>query len=347
MSAMTDDRIRADAHLWRARIADGLDANEQQEFDNWLRSNSGNFEAFAEAEAFWGRVGQTQLLSSVVAEFARTGVVDENIATSADAQTGWFAGFIEAAVASLGRLIGAAVTVAACAVVFFAIGGIDWLSAPGPQPGQQFATIQGEKRIINLPDRSRIILGAASQLEITLNEDARTVRLIDGDAYFDVTRNAQRPFIVSTEIATIEVTGTRFDARMRDEALDVSVGEGSVRLSATTSLSGEERTVDLIEGQAVRASVSDGIGAIQEVFPAEFAAWRSGRLIYIRTPLSEVIDEINRYSDEPIILGAGVGSIEFSGTFDADNIEGLLQSIDEGSPVRIIHRDNERVIVRN
>ncbi|MEM8919308.1 MAG: FecR domain-containing protein [Pseudomonadota bacterium] len=337
--------IRADAHKWRARIDNGLVESEQQEFERWLDSDPRHFAAYADAESLWGKIGQTEVMGAIAEEFRSPAPDISSWDVHVESTHRWWAESAEIINASLARIVGGAVTIAACMAIFFAIDGPGLLDQIGTDSAQQFATSRGQTRTINLPDRSRIVLGAASQLELELSDDARTVRLQKGDAYFDVVSNAERPFTISTGLARVEVTGTQFDIRLHEDSMDVAVGEGKVRVSSRRA-GDSGSSVELTAGQAIRTTTENGFGSIVEIFPAEFAAWRSGRLIYIRSPLSEVVEEINRYASQPIILGPKVGSIEFSGTFDADNIDGLLKSIDEGSPVELVRRADQIEIVR-
>ncbi|MEM1134116.1 MAG: FecR domain-containing protein [Pseudomonadota bacterium] len=350
-----DNNIRADAHMWRARIDDGLDAVERQNFDQWLHSDPRHFDAYTKAEAFWGRTGQAELARAIGETFvigpmqASPAAPDQAIREGQPVrqESALLAGLKRWFAQSTPHLAGSAAAIAACVAALLFFTGPGFFTADGPAEAQTFATTQGNTKIITLPDRSRIVLGAASEIALTQSDNARTVELVKGNAYFDVASDASRPFTVATDLAKVTVTGTRFDVRLREETVDIAVGEGSVNVARPDANGTDPDMVQLVAGQGVRATRDKGFGAISEVFPAEFAAWRNGRLIYVRAPLSDVIDDINRYTDTPVRLGPGVGALELSGTFDTANIEGLLQSIDEGSPVAIIERDGERVIVRD
>ncbi|MEM1196337.1 MAG: FecR domain-containing protein [Pseudomonadota bacterium] len=338
--------IQANAHMWRARVSDGLDTEEQRAFDAWLDADPEHFDAYTEAESFWGRVGQPDVQTALANAFPAPAAAPPKTAASiradltqenrvSDALSGWVA-----------RVFGLLITAAACLAVFFALGGPQFLQSSDPPRVQIFATKLGETRTIALSDRTRITLGASSRMELELTDQQRRVRLIEGEGYFDVARNRSRPFVVTTDVGRVEVTGTQFDVRLHPLAMDVGVGEGRVNVTTTNASAAGASSADLKAGEGVRVTLDGGVSPIFEVFPAEFAAWRKGRLIYVRAPLSQVIEDINRYSSAPVRLGDGVEDIEFSGTFDADNIEGLLKSIQEGSPVEMISRDGARVLVR-
>lgn len=340
----TINTIEVDAHMWRARMADGLDTEGKRAFEAWLDADPDHFDAYTEAESFWGRVGQTSVHTAIANAFPQVSFVEQEPAVSpipashkaslTDAFNGWLA-----------RFLGFVITAAACVTVFFALGGPGLVSSSGQTQVQTFATGIGETRTIALSDRTRIILGASSHMELELTAEERRVRLIEGEGYFDVARNRSRPFVVATDFGSVEVTGTQFDVRLQPASMNVGVGEGSVSVSALQTNTTDASSADLKAGEGVRVTLERGVSEIFEVFPTEFAAWRKGRLIYIRAPLSEVIDDINRYADSRVGFDEGVGDIEFSGTFDANDIEGVLKSIQEGSPVELIDRDGERYLI--
>ncbi|MFS6709257.1 FecR domain-containing protein, partial [Staphylococcus aureus] len=128
--------------------------------------------------------------------------------------------------------------------------------------------------------------------------DARTrhVRLDRGEAYFDVTHEPWRPFVVDTPSGRAEVLGTVFDVRQDADRTRVTVVEGHVAVSAPTGGSSV-----LGAGQSAWLGGA-GLQAGSERDADPTAAWRHGQLDFFRTPLAEVMASLDRYRHGTIYL---------------------------------------------
>ena len=97
-----------------------------------------------------------------------------------------------------------------------------------------YRTAIGEHRIIVLQDGSQIDLGAASALDVSFSAGERRVRLLTGEAFFTVTKDAARPFVVAAENGEVKVLGTAFDVKIAD-GVAVAVAHNAVQVSAQVS----------------------------------------------------------------------------------------------------------------
>lgn len=357
----TQEKIVSLAHSWRARLDDGLQESEEREFQAWMKSDPHHAQAFAEAEEYWWRAGQSEMIDAIQKRYRSQTAIGETIGAPINAPQ-VNPGALQALLGRVAntlldvRFAGAALTVLTCVAVFVAFDGQSLLKSAPENYTQTFATEKGSRRVVTLPDRTRIEIGGASELTVNLSENKRSLALRKGSARFNVTRNARRPFVVSTDIASVQVTGTRFGVDLEDDAIGISVSEGSVRAFQAAVLAGriqEASSIELTAGQSVRATLSGGFERITDFRPARSIERPTQkdlvsdieRLVYLRTPLSEVVLDINRHSAVPVRLGPGVGELEISGTFDSEQIDTLMRAIDTGSPVRIIDGQGERIIV--
>ena len=111
------------------------------------------------------------------------------------------------------------------ATILVAIGGSwAWFTA---QRGL-YTTDTAEQRTVTLEDGSRIELNARSRLRVTYSKSSRTVELYDGQALFQVAKDASRPFLVKSGEATVRAVGTQFDVHRKDDNTTVTVLEGRV-----------------------------------------------------------------------------------------------------------------------
>ncbi|MEG1768241.1 MAG: sigma-70 family RNA polymerase sigma factor [Comamonas sp.] len=163
-------------------------------------------------------------------------------------------------------------------------------------PGWQMvlATLRGQQLAKDLPDGSRIALDAQGRAEVRYYATRREVALRAGSAFFDVTADAERPFIVEALGARITVVGTRFEVAVDDDGdLRVAVEQGHVRVQPPGAAQ-----QDLHAGDALRWSTAAGV----QRAPAqgEVAPWRSGWLDFRHVPLHAAVQRLARYS--PVAL---------------------------------------------
>lgn len=206
--------------------------------------------------------------------------------------------------------------------------------ATGPLPSQDpaYTTQIAELRDLVLEDGSRVTLGAASALDVVFTPGERRVVLSRGEAFFEVTKDAARPFIVETPGAVVRVLGTRFDVRLGSERVRVAVSEGKVEVLQppvpTAPLKDEDVRHVLLAGQSV---VTVKAGKVEPVLPVEaatVAAWREGQLVYVDAPLSEIIADINRYSRTEIVLAdPALGEVRYTAAFNASEADSMLGMI--------------------
>ena len=135
---------------------------------------------------------------------------------------------------------------------------------------------RGKKLHFNLPDGSEVWLNADSKLSFPENfaEDIRSLNLT-GEAFFKVKRNVNKPFVVATENARIEVLGTSFNINSRTESnvTKTSVVSGSVKVSDSSCAS----SVTLVKNQQVEVTTAGELGDIAEVNAEELTGWTSNR----------------------------------------------------------------------
>lgn len=155
-------------------------------------------------------------------------------------------------------------------------------------------TPRGGQYQITLPDGSRVWLNAASSLRYPgkFHGHERKVTL-EGEAYFEVTRDEDRPFIVESKGQHIEVLGTEFNINAyKDEPRTLTtLVQGSVRLHTT----GEGTEVILKPGE--QAAVTGGTVRVAKVEPGEYTTWRKGQISLNQADLSAIIRQIERWYD--------------------------------------------------
>lgn len=144
-----------------------------------------------------------------------------------------------------------------------------------------------------LSDGTKICLNAGSKLEIiNYKKNERRVRL-HGEAYFDVTRDEMRPFIVETGKIAVRVLGTEFNVNSKGDEHSVVLVRGAVQVDSQT----DEETLSyrLVPGQRFSRNPSDGSGNITHVSTEDYTSWTNGYLKFEKLPVGQVILKIQDY----------------------------------------------------
>lgn len=200
----------------------------------------------------------------------------------------------------------------------------------------------GETRQVLLPDGSRAVLNSSTALALDFAPDLRRVRLLAGQALFTVQPDATRPFVVVAANGWSRAVGTVFDVDMRAESVVVTVVEGRVAVGL------EETTAPaalLGADEAVRYG-RNGLSAPARLDAGTATAWRRGKLIFDRRPLEDVVSELQRHTHSRILIaGSGLKALEVTGVFDLNDPSGVLETIEQTLPVRVLRLPLVNVIL--
>ena len=191
-----------------------------------------------------------------------------------------------------------------------------WLMLTRPE---QYETKLGEQHSVLLADGSRVTLNTSSKIEVSLRADHRGVQLLQGEALFEVTHDAQRPFDVYAGNVVVRAVGTRFDIDRRATCTAVTVVEGRVAMVAAGSRTG---TLPVLSARDRVIVDSAGPGTVEnDVNLAETTAWTQHQLVFHHRPLGEVADEFNRYNVGRIqIRSPLLREQEVTGTFRSNDV---------------------------
>ncbi|WP_165828942.1 FecR family protein [Caulobacter radicis] len=282
------------------RLRDGADAAEHAV---WLAAGPGRTEAAAEADYILSLIGAATApeVNTTFQPRRRRGAS----AVAAPRRRTWK---IPAAVA-------------ACLVLALGTGVALETLAPA-DPNRLVAQI-GEVRRQVLADGSAVTLNTGAVLDVRYGPEGRRVRLVKGEAFFDVVHDPSRPFVVESRAGSARVLGTAFDVRLAGDKARVSVLRGAVRVEPA---SGQGAAV-LRAGQGAWL---DGAApkALALEDPAAVDAWRRGRLVVYHRPLSEVVDEIGRYKRGKVFVrGQALAARPVSGVFDVARPDAAIDAL--------------------
>ena len=160
-------------------------------------------------------------------------------------------------------------------------------------------TTTAELRSAVLEDGTRVQLAPESAVMLRFDDGERKVRLIKGEAFFDVESDPSSPFRVVAGDTVATVLGTAFEVRREGEATRVAVQHGRVQVEAGGRL--PSSSTELRAGEWLRAGTA-GDPARGRLAPDEIAAWRAGELIARDRPVGEIVDVLRRYHSGAILM---------------------------------------------
>lgn len=181
-------------------------------------------------------------------------------------------------------------------------------------------TGNGEQREVALADGSRVHLDAGSAVQITFGAGERQVRLLRGEAFFDVVPDPARPFRVDAAGVRVSVLGTAFSVRLAEDCTGVAVRHGVVRIAGP----GTEAT-ELHAGEWLRTGARTQRGTIP---PSLVAGWMQGLLVARDRRVADVVDDIRRHQSGIIILrGQELAGQRVAGVYDLRRPQEALRAV--------------------
>lgn len=328
-SASPESRKRTEAAAaWWLRLQKDEAAGFSQEFQEWIAdpANEREFQAIELATETLNAFGTTP----AIADMRRSA---RNWFQKAG-KSHWF-----------GWKPAYAMAAAALALAF--VGGSYYLWSV--DRSLSYETAVGERRVVALQDGSRILLDSSSEVGVRYSKTARAVTLTRGRARFDVAHDTARPFSVVAAAETVIAVGTSFDVELRGAKVLVTLIQGRVLVKDASGLVLRDEQVSapvkLVAGQQLVVSADRK----PVVAPADFTvtqSWEAGHLVFRGEPLADAVEQINRYTDRPIIVDPSAASFRVSGVFHTGDTKSFLSAATEFYPLETAADANGRITLR-
>lgn len=279
--AEDEDRATTEAARWLVALDDDPDdADLRARFAAWLAASPANAAAWANTSDVYGLMART---TPVLADrWARRAAVARPHDRFRQVRARTAAGL-------------AALALAACLAFVVGPGLLVRLQADQ-------ATSTAEVRSLGLEDGSTVRLGPNSAIDVAYADDLRQVRLLKGEAFFDVRPDSQRPFRVAVRGVETTVLGTSFNVRFSADGAEVAVRSGLVGVDYAAAR--QPIAERLAAGEWVRVNwggrVERGV-----MPPEEVAPWLHGQIVARDRPMADVVDELRRYYAGAIVVANG------------------------------------------
>ncbi|MDB5608153.1 MAG: putative FecR [Bradyrhizobium sp.] len=302
--------IEREAHAWIRRLTSGeAGATDAAALRLWCGRSPTHAAAFSQASQLWEAFGQAgQSLRD-----------DERISNERRRS---------ASSVLIGRraLIGGALAASAAGVM---------IARPplGLWPSffelrADYRTAAGEQRQIAVSEGVSVQMNARTSISIGAGGDSDAVELIAGEASFKMPDRQPKSFSVVAAGGRTSANGARFDVRLIGPAACVTCLADEVRVEH------QARSVTLEPRQQV-AYDNDGLKNVAVIDPVVVSAWQQGLVIFNMTPLTEVIEELNRYRPGRIVLlNSELGRLPVNGRFRIDQPDEALAQIARAFGVR-------------
>lgn len=197
-------------------------------------------------------------------------------------------------------------------------------------PFIKFTTGSGEVASVILPDQTKVWLNANSTLLYPESFEGKERRVrLEGEAFFDVTKDEDHPFEVTVPDCRITVLGTQFDVSSYPDSpqMQATLVSGSVELSYKMG-SGRQKTL-LFPGQRFSMDVNAGKAELSYVDTESLTSWRTGRIRFNHIPLSDVLTLIGNTFGIRFVVGDNRKLNEtYTGSFVEQSLEEILSTLE-------------------
>ncbi|HEY6156320.1 MAG TPA: FecR domain-containing protein [Gemmatimonadales bacterium] len=215
-----------------------------------------------------------------------------------------------------------------------------------------YATTAGQRLVMRLPDGTQVTLAPQSRLRSEADYGtARRDLYLDGEAYFQVAPDSQRPLRVHTTQSVTEDLGTAFVVRAYADqvATEVVVAEGRVTLSRADTTAAARTPALVLEARDLGTLAPSGVPAVRRgVDVGRYIAWTRGVLAFDGTPLGDVVRTLGRwYNVEIRLADSALAARRLTATFQNESIDLVLQRIALTVGLRVERADGFVLLLRN
>jgi transmembrane sensor len=248
--------------------------------------------------------------------------------------------------------------VAAVAAVLLLAGAAFFVLRPGNKKATQDTiagyekkqNTPGTKSIIELADGSKVWLNADSRLQYppSFANNTREVYL-DGEAFFEVAKNPQRPFIIHLNKGTIRVLGTSFNVRAYDneKSVETSVMTGKVAFIPKYQSAQKQDTVFVTPNNKVSYQFTEEKMSMAPTMAANDKAWTEGKLIFKAMTMEEIAMELERnFGKKVVFLDEAAKQYVFTGSFQNNTLEEIMYYLSLSKTQQIFYKiTNDELLI--
>jgi len=205
-------------------------------------------------------------------------------------------------------------------------------------PAEIYRTPRGGRTTVTLADGSVMSLNTDTVARVRFTATRRSVELLRGEAYFQVSHDAGRPFVVDAGHRDIVAVGTAFDVYRDPAIIRVVLAEGRITVGPPRRRAGSAQAaadLHVRPGQGVVYDVARGQARLRPMNLAALTSWREGRLRFDAVALDAAVAELNRYSDVQLELtDSSLRDLRISGVFRTGQPDAFVAALTKLFPIQ-------------
>lgn len=195
----------------------------------------------------------------------------------------------------------------------------------------EFETVfnpRGMRRMISLADGSKVWMRGESKLQIHKQFSINRKLILEGEAFFEVSKDSLHPFRVFTELAVTEVLGTSFLLDTKKQQQSTAVKSGVVVVKPLKPQISSDSAQTLVALQRSEWTRDGGFGNIEVIDPEVTFGWMEGTIFFKETPIRNVLAELEEwYGLEEIVIVNLAENCRVTGTYTRMSLEEIMESI--------------------
>jgi transmembrane sensor len=294
---------------------------EQQELDAWLNADPRHRGAYVRARAQWVNLDRLAAIHGPASAVTGRGEARREISRRQ---------FIAASVSAV-AMVG---------------GGMSWMVLRSSR--ERYTSGIGEVRRIALADGSTMLLNTNSEANVHFANQRREIRLVRGEALFEVAHDKMRPFIVIASDTAVRAVGTVFTVRLETTRVDVTVTEGVVEVTDRTTAPDSGQAAPLFaRAEPKRVAANERMiiarartAELETIAPAAVnrqLAWREGMVSFDGESLQAAVAEINRHNRRQLVIDdPGLAGKPVVGIFRTTDLDGFSAAAAAALKARIV-----------
>jgi transmembrane sensor len=291
------EKVSAEAGAWLARLQSGdISSQDETAFQSWVTADPAHAAAFEHATNVWNQLGS--IPRELYLPQKKPATMLSRRAVMAGAVTG---------LAALGSS-------------FFFLRGAQ---------ARNYETVVGEQRRIPLADGSVLFLDTNTSLSVDLSGSRRLVDLKYGRVNFRVTPS-DRQFSVTAGDRMVIGNHSVFDVFNARDYFSVVLIDGDAQVSSSAGA-----PIELRQGDRLTATEPNSLHRDRPDLSV-LTAWQTGHLIFRNQPVSEIVDQVNRYSTVKIeVDDSNIASLHMSGGYVVGDTVGFAESLSQLLPIEV------------
>jgi len=326
---MTEERY---IPLIHQSLTGQLSAGEEDRLQKWLAADSKNQDIYAEILEGWEMANSYDLPISVHTDHAFDTFINNSQEQTTTTPT-----------KSLTPVRRLWPMIAAVAAIGLLLMGVIWAwqttNTNSPALVETIAT--SPRTLVTLPDQSIVTLNKGAKISYAADFDQRNIQL-DGEAFFEVTKNSQKPFTILTKNTATTVLGTSFNIKNEASKTIVTVFTGKVSFADRT---GENRSVILTPTQRGVYQAEQKILNKEEDIALETILWQRENIAYQDQMLSKILPTLETFYGVSIELAEpSLNNCTFTGTFSRTALKDALEALAFSMNLTFTQKDQKVVL---